>query len=611
MIKNDKEEEKLRILNKIIIATFLALFGSLLSTLFITTAHAADIVPNEIQMPGTQPNEVGNFESPDKCDNCHSGYNDLDPGAEPATGWRGGAMGNAGRDPVFWATLAIAEQDFDGVGDLCIRCHSAKGWYGGRSTPTDGSGLAASDDNGIDCDTCHASTNTDNSGINPSTGDPLVGLMLSPFVANCDGDNGNGSVTKCNSDEGFYGSGMLSLWPTVNEKLGPYGDAEARHQWQQSQWHRDPDFCGTCHDVSNPAVGDLAPGNGAQPDNPHAVVSSGGHLGGPIENKAAFNNPPYAYGIVERTFSEYKSSPLSSTLVSDFLTLPPDLKTDPSTDDFNGSLEVTYKAAIQAGTGGDYADGTDRYFSCQSCHMRPVGLGPDGEAYPGCNKNGAPLRADLPRHDHTGGNYWFASMSQYQDTNGTLLVGGGLSSVQKLAMDLGQERATKHLSEAGSLEVIGDTVKVTNLTGHKLITGYPEGRRMWLNIKWYDGTGVLIREDGKYDDLPVDLDQDGQVDDTVETIVDLSGTNTRIYEAHYAMTKEWAATLMAVDASYYGPIVLNYDRITGDPIYTIADLAGMEPDSYVNTFHFALNNYVSHDNRIPVSYTHLTLPTTL
>jgi hypothetical protein len=150
--------------------------------LFSSTLRAADIVPNEVQMPGTQPNEVGNFESPDKCDNCHAGYNNLDPGAEPATGWRGAAMGNAGRDPVFWATLAIAEQDFDGAGDLCIRCHSAGGWYGGRSTPTDGSGLAASDDNGIDCDTCHASTNTDNS-------DPLLqGVMNSPFIANCEPD---------------------------------------------------------------------------------------------------------------------------------------------------------------------------------------------------------------------------------------------------------------------------------------------------------------------------------------------------------------------------------------------------------------------------------------
>ncbi len=79
------------------------------ASLFACTLQAADVVPTEIEQPGTQPNEVGNFESPDKCDNCHSGYNDLNPEYEPATGWRGSAMGNAGRDPIFWATLAVAE----------------------------------------------------------------------------------------------------------------------------------------------------------------------------------------------------------------------------------------------------------------------------------------------------------------------------------------------------------------------------------------------------------------------------------------------------------------------------------------------------------------------
>jgi hypothetical protein len=176
------------------------------------TIQAADVVPNEIQMPGTQPNEVGNFESPDKCDNCHAGYNNLDPGAEPATGWRGGAMGNAGRDPVFWATLAVAEQDFDGAGDLCIRCHSAGGWYGGRSTPTDGSGLAAADDDGIDCDTCHAMTNPDNS--------EHLGVMNPPFIANCSDDPIAPDGTCKSPTEGYYGSGILSLWDG-SDKLGP------------------------------------------------------------------------------------------------------------------------------------------------------------------------------------------------------------------------------------------------------------------------------------------------------------------------------------------------------------------------------------------------------
>jgi len=572
-------------------------------------ARAATVVPNEIRMPGTQPNEVGNFESPDKCDNCHAGFNSADPGAEPATGWRGAAMGNAGRDPVFWATLAIAEQDFiigqGGAGDLCIRCHSAGGWYGGRSTPTDGSGLAASDDNGVDCDTCHASTDTDNTGINPSTSGLLAGVMNSPFIANCNPDAAvpDKCSTTGSSGEGFYGSGMLSLWPQVNEKLGPFSDAAARHQWQQSAWHRDPDFCGTCHDVSNAAVGDLAPGNGALPGAPHVLSSQDYHggapnLGGPIEEKAAFNNPPYAFGVVERTFSEYKSSPLWSTLVSDFTTLPADLQNT------NGSLAVTYNAAIQAGTGGNYADGTDRYFSCQSCHMRPVGTD-NGGPFPGCNKNGAPLRPDLPRHDHTGGNYWFPSMTRYEDNAGTLRLGGGLNSTQLLAMDLGVERATKHLREAASLSVTGNTVTVANLTGHKLITGYPEGRRMWLNIKWYDDQGGLVREDGKYGNLQTNMDLDGDNQpDAVETILDLDGANTEIYEAHYAMTKEWADTLLAV--GYPATLALTYDRVTGAVATTLGDLASMPAGSHVNTFHFALNNLVSSDNRIPpyrMSYT--------
>ena len=116
----------------------------------VLPGFAAEVVPDAIKQPGTQPGEVSNFESPDKCDNCHGGYDSATYSNEPAFGWRGGAMGNAGRDPIFWATLAIAEQDFDGVGDLCIRCHSTGGWYAGRSAPTDGSGLQASDDDGVD-----------------------------------------------------------------------------------------------------------------------------------------------------------------------------------------------------------------------------------------------------------------------------------------------------------------------------------------------------------------------------------------------------------------------------------------------------------------------------
>jgi hypothetical protein len=150
------------------------------------------------------------------------------------------------------------------------------------------------------------------------------------------------------------------------------------------------------------------------------------------------------------------------------------------------------------------------------------------------------------------------------------------------------------------LTVSGNSVRITNLTGHKLITGYPEGRRMWLNIKWYDGGGALLREDGAWGPLGVTFTN--PVDNTLFepwSLLDLHDPNTKIYEAHPAMNKEWAQTLMAVDAAYYGPIVLGYDRSTGDPIGTIADLAAGVFGAYAETFHFALNNYIAKDNRIP------------
>ena len=43
-----------------------------LSILWLSlVANGAEVVPIEVQMPGTQPGEIGNLESPDKCDNCH------------------------------------------------------------------------------------------------------------------------------------------------------------------------------------------------------------------------------------------------------------------------------------------------------------------------------------------------------------------------------------------------------------------------------------------------------------------------------------------------------------------------------------------------------------
>ena len=562
--------------------------------LLTSTIYAANIVPTDIQMPGTQPGEVPGFEAPDKCANCHADYNDDttvgEPQHEPVTGWRGGAMGNAGRDAIFWATVAVSEQDFDGSGDLCIRCHSTGGWYGGRSTPTDGSGLAVSDDEGVDCDACHSMGNPDNT--------EFQGEMNPPFTANCSDDPVVPAGTCESTAEGYYGGGMLAIMGT-GEKLGPYEPTVARHSYLQSKFHRDVDYCGSCHDVSNPVVGDLASNHGAQSTAPSVVASS--TLGGPIEDKAAFNNPPYAYGVVERTFSEYKASAFPTTRVGHFNDLPTDLKAA------NGSINATYQAAIIAaseaqehgGIAGDYEDGTARFFSCQSCHMRPVESA-------GANKNNVEIRKDLPSHDHTGGNYWFADITKYQDSMGTLRFGDDLTAAQIEALGMGQQRAIGHLQQAASLQVSGNTLKVVNLTGHKLISGYPEGRRMWVNIKWYDDADILLREDGAYGQIGVMVSNpSGGPDVGVESIIDLDGANTRIYEAHYAVTRTWAVTIEALHGSDF---VLNYDRLSGDVACTVGEFLLDDSDpgkkepckgEYLDTFHFTLNNYISRDNRIP------------
>ena len=119
------------------IATYAAwaVFGLVVSAVLVLTAYAAETVPTDVQIPGTQPTPVDTVPTINSVGNC--GCHSFNPGAGqapesvPVFGWEGGMMANAGRDPLFWATVAVAEQDFlpggGGVGDLCLHCHSVKG----------------------------------------------------------------------------------------------------------------------------------------------------------------------------------------------------------------------------------------------------------------------------------------------------------------------------------------------------------------------------------------------------------------------------------------------------------------------------------------------------
>ncbi len=458
----------------------IAFTGVLVLGAIIVAWAAAPTTLNDFFMPGSQPGQSGNIEHPSKCDNCHGGY---DLAVEPAYNWRGSMMSQAARDPLFYACLAIANQDAPESGDLCIRCHAPDGWLQGRSVPTDGSALNSGDREGVQCDFCHKLVKPTPLGVNPYPND-------------ADYLNG-GTYTEDQS----YLSILSQIPPTSadgmyiadnnNAKRGPFVDAAARHQMFYSPFHKDAAMCGTCHDVSNPALA-------KQPD--------GTYMPNDFDAPAT-NFDPYTMFPIERTFSEWTMSAYNT-------------------------IEGVYAP--------QFGGNKDTVHTCQDCHLHDVtGVG--------CNKNGAPLRSDLPLHDMTGGNTFIPALVK------TLYPG----EIDPAALDAGVARATGMLQKAASMDLNVTpattgylaTVRVTNETAHKLPSGYPEGRRIWLNLKVYDATGALITEYGAYDAATGDLIHD-----------------TKVYEIKPGLSDALAAAV------------------------------GLPPGV---GFHFVLNNQIFSDNRIP------------
>ncbi len=513
----------------------------------------AAIVPNEVQIPGTQPNQVTNLGLRASCELCHGQFH---PATEPVHQWLGSAMAHSARDPVFYASLAIAEQDHPGAGNLCLRCHAPRAFLDGRANATDGSALAQLDVDGVECAICHALVTPNDS--------EHAGVQTAPYIAN------DGGTPK----KSFSGSAAMVLWGGP-ERMGPYGDGQASHPSLRSTFLRSNDMCGTCHDVSNPVTGDLAHNNGALV--PLAPGTFSGVVGTPVADKAAFKNFPYKYGVIERTFSEAQASALGTTHVGAYGSLPAELQA--------GAIAAAHRAALASTPTGDYADGARRSFTCQTCHMPPL---------PGEGCRFAQARQDLAVHDLVGANYWLADAILHQDAANTLRFGGGLGPNEIAGMRDGQVRARRQLELAAGVTVRGDTVRVVNLTGHKLFTGYPEGRRMWLAMEWLDESGAILREDGAYG--PIQVQMFGQTH-TVETILDLAGTNTRIYEAKPGITSRWAQQLLGFGRSAALP--LTFDRATGAVTKTLGQHAASPAAPDVSTFHFVLNNTIVSDNRVP------------
>ncbi|RMF85713.1 MAG: hypothetical protein D6744_00960 [Planctomycetota bacterium] len=230
------------------------------------------------------------------------------------------------------------------------------------------------------------------------------------------------------------------------------------------------------------------------------------NVSNPTLAEDAARQPPHAYGHIERTYSEW--------LLSDF---------------------------AKRGAAG----------TCQSCHYPPVAGG--GVA----SRITSVQREHFVTHGPTGGSTWV------QDA--TWLVWNG-KGMDRKALDAAKERARKLLRTAAKLELSRAEngrvrLRIINQTGHKLPTGYPEGRRMWVRMRFLGADGGLIAELGRY----------GERDDTifgkpvrVPTLLDADAT--RIYECLPGMSAERAAAF------------------------------GKQPGP---SFHFVLNDVIVKDNRIP------------
>ncbi len=424
--------------------------SALIAALFLLVGvSAVQAEESIVHMPGTQPSENGiEIAKVAQCMMCHSQTPNGE--SDPYQSWQGGMMAQAARDPVFHAAMTIANQDVKGVGEYCLRCHSTRGWLEGRSVPADGSALNVEDKQGVSCDVCHRL-------VDPLSDEAkLFAKEIPPG----------------------YGNAMVVADPG-NIVRGPYGDSKGAmpHKPIKSEFHASSELCANCHNVSNP-----------------------------LQAEDVNTQPPYAYGVIERTYSEWR--------LSDF-----------------------------AKRG---AEGT-----CQSCHYPQAEGGGQASRF-------TPTHRDyFPQHGPVGGSTWV------QDAVVEL---AGRREVDANALAIGKRRTVEFLKTAAKLDLTINapdkaTLRITNLTGHKLPTGYPEGRRMWIHATFIDADGKVLKEVGRYGDKQDTLKGEAV---TVPTLLDEQAT--RVYECLPAISAEQAKKF------------------------------GKAPGK---SFHFVLNDTIAKDNRIP------------
>jgi len=434
--------------------------------------------------------------------------------------------------------------------------------------------MAGDDFDGISCDFCHrlydpfyqTTYNGTREGSNwLSYWNEATALSQNSAATTYTQDRTESAAIKMFNGNDFFTKTFVPYYTTYTENAGgqyfvaanatkraSFADAEPSHQFFYSRYHKSKYFCATCHDVSNPALANL--GLSGLPDQ-----SGGAHL--ISEQYSAFR-----YFHVERTFSEF----MLSAYAQQGGTSP-----NPEFVQMTGIHSVS---------------------KCQDCHMFDV-------VGRGCDKNRAPIRptqstehpaqgtpahpnSGLPMHDLTGGNLWMSHILASIDPNSGVydpvnaqilnkttaqmtldLNAGQTPKTNGALLKKGADRARDQLRFAATLKDMtydpqtGQlSLKVQNNTGHKLISGFPEGRRMFLSVVAYvNGKAAYVANPYDY---------------TVGTLKGLSAS----YSPH--------SPALATGEVYVDELVYE--------VNLKSDLTGQ-----AKTFHFVLATKRSKDNRIP------------
>jgi len=452
---------------------------------------------NNFFIKGTQPNEITALIEPaTSCTGCHSGSAD-NPIHDD---WSGNLMAHAGRDPIMYACLDIANADAPGIGDTCLRCHLPKAWLEGRSTPTNGSAILLEDRDSISCNFCHRIVDPySKPGAPAADAAILAALGANAPIQSMDlgmpsspGDNGNAGYVVDPEDRRRGPRPQISAETWMSgQPLDPEGACcdffhrlvDGAGDTYESAIHRRSDMCSTCHDVSFPHF--TRQPNGTYTVNPFNVKH-------PTSNK-------YDMLPEQRTYSEWLKSTFATTGV-----------------DMGGRFGGLNNPIIR---------------DCQDCHM-PV------DEVQAClePRSGRPTTR---RHYFSGASTWVL------DAIGAYYGPGGESGTNEIneagvvALAANKARNIDMLQRAADLAVgvttspmSGDPilqVRVTNQTGHKLPTGYPEGRRIFISVEYYSAANqqTPIQVLGEYDFNTATLDEE----------------TTKVYDAHFGIDAALAAAL--------------------------------------------------------------------